>query len=396
MAHPWVEIPIADVCASIVDCVNKTAPVVDEVTPYKMIRTTNVRDGFVDVMEVRHVTEETYRIWTRRQVPEKFDVILTREAPLGEVGILRRPEGIFLGQRLITYRADPAKVDPHFLLYSFMEDYLRGQVMSFGSGATVQHMRVPDASRLMIRVPPLLVQQQIGAFLGAMDELIENNVRRIQVVEEVARRSFEEWFLQRSASIESLSPRALLQEVPVTYGCPFRSERFNTRGEGVALVRIRDVADGETATWTDEEADARYLIEDGDVLVGMDGDFHIGVWWSGRAYLNQRVARFRATEDLPPLLLKELLRRPIERFNRSIVGTTVAHLGDKHLREIVVDVPQGALLVRCRELFGSLSAKYISLRKRNATLRHLRDLLLPKVLSGEVDVSRLPLPPEAP
>lgn len=85
MAQDWPRVKVSEVCESIVDCVNKAAKVVEHVTPYKMIRTTNVRDGYVNVSEVRHVDKNTYEQWTRRQVPQPGDVILTREAPLGEV-----------------------------------------------------------------------------------------------------------------------------------------------------------------------------------------------------------------------------------------------------------------------------------------------------------------------
>ncbi|NDA48549.1 MAG: haloacid dehalogenase type II, partial [Alphaproteobacteria bacterium] len=82
----------------------KTAPVVEDPTPFKMIRTTNVRNGCVDISTVRFVTEETYKIWTRRQIPKKGDVILTREAPMGEVGMILTDDNVFLGQRLVSYR----------------------------------------------------------------------------------------------------------------------------------------------------------------------------------------------------------------------------------------------------------------------------------------------------
>jgi type I restriction enzyme S subunit len=82
----WPLRPISDLCEFAIDCVNKTAPVVNYDTPYKMIRTTNVKGGFIDVKNVRRVTKDTYEKWTRRSRPRFGDVILTREAPLGEVG----------------------------------------------------------------------------------------------------------------------------------------------------------------------------------------------------------------------------------------------------------------------------------------------------------------------
>lgn len=192
----WPRVSVVDVCESIVDCVNKTAPVVDEPTPYKMIRTTNVRDGWVELRGVRCVTAATFEKWTRRQKPRRGDVILTREAPLGEVGLLRSDESVFLGQRLVAYRADPGKLDNRFLLYAMLGDDMQGQIRSMGSGATVEHMRVPDCEKLTLRLPPLCEQLHIASILSAYDDLIENNTRRIAILEEMARRIYEEWFVR--------------------------------------------------------------------------------------------------------------------------------------------------------------------------------------------------------
>ena len=136
----WRRVPVVDLCEVHVDCVNRTAPVVSEPTPFKMIRTTNVRDGFIDSENVRYVTEPVYKKWTRRLVPKRGDVILTREAPLGGVGKVRTDDLIFLGQRLYHFRADPKKLDADFLLYALMADDLQGQIRGFGSGSTVEHM----------------------------------------------------------------------------------------------------------------------------------------------------------------------------------------------------------------------------------------------------------------
>src|SRR5690606_30933692 len=102
----WRRMRFVDLCQEHVDCVNRTAPVVEGPTPYKMIRTTNVRDGFIDSENVKYVTEETYTRWTRRMVPRRGDIVLTREAPLGGVGKVRTDDQLFLGQRLYHFRAD--------------------------------------------------------------------------------------------------------------------------------------------------------------------------------------------------------------------------------------------------------------------------------------------------
>lgn len=190
----WRSVPIRELCSSIIDCVNKTAPVVEGPTPFRMIRTTNVKNGRVHLSNVRFVNEATYARWVRRGRPEKGDIVLTREAPLGEVGILTDDAGVFLGQRLVMYRADPMRADRHFLLGAMRSPDVQGQIKSFGSGSTVEHMRVPDCGELLIACPDLGVQRRIGAVLAAFDELIEINERRINLLEDLARSIYREWF----------------------------------------------------------------------------------------------------------------------------------------------------------------------------------------------------------
>jgi type I restriction enzyme, S subunit len=174
----WPIIQIDSVCASIIDCVNKTAPSVDEPTPFKMIRTTNVRNGEVNLSEVRYVSEKVFNQWTRRQLPQKGDVILTREAPLGEVGMLSSDDQVFLGQRLVLYRADPNKVNNYFLLHAFQTRAMKRQMGALASGSTVQHMRVPDSKKLKLPVPPLTEQNRVMANLSS----IRSNSKQLEAV----------------------------------------------------------------------------------------------------------------------------------------------------------------------------------------------------------------------
>lgn len=164
----WGRVRIEDACESIMDCVNKTAPKVDGPTAFKMIRTTNVRNGRVNLDSVNYVTEDVYRVWTRRQVPQRGDVILTREAPMGEVGMLLSDDKVFLGQRLVSYRANPAKLNNRFLLYALQSGELQSQIHAFASGSTVQHMRVPDTKNLQLPLPSLAVQVKSVATLDAL------------------------------------------------------------------------------------------------------------------------------------------------------------------------------------------------------------------------------------
>jgi type I restriction enzyme S subunit len=196
MVSEWPRVQISDVCEFIVDCVNKTAPIVDGPTPYKMVRTTNIRNGRVDLSQCRYVNKETFEKWTRRQSVQSGDVLLTREAPIGEVGFVDTTESIFLGQRVMQYRANPELLDSRFLLYSFLSQDLQHQFGAHeGSGSVVSHIRVGDCYKFKISLPPLDEQRRIAHILGTLDDKIELNRQLNATLEQLARSLFQSWFV---------------------------------------------------------------------------------------------------------------------------------------------------------------------------------------------------------
>ena len=196
MRSEWPTVLIEDVCELIVDCVNKTAPVVAQETPFRMIRTTNVRHGRIDLSECRYVEKDTYEKWTRRANLQPGDVILTREAPIGEVGMVTDAKGVFLGQRLMQYRANKRLLDSRFLLYTFLSPVLQHQFGSHeGSGSVVSHIRVGDCFKFKLRLPPIRTQREIAATLGALDDRITLLSETNATLEAIAQALFKSWFV---------------------------------------------------------------------------------------------------------------------------------------------------------------------------------------------------------
>jgi type I restriction enzyme, S subunit len=192
----WRTVEIEHVCSLIVDCVNKTAPIVVQTTPYRMVRTTNIRNGRIDLSECRCVEKETFAKWTRRANVEDGDVLLTREAPIGEVGYVSGHGKIFLGQRIMQYRANPELLDPRFLLYAFLSPKLQHQFGAHeGSGSVVSHIRVGDCFKFKIPLPPIETQRDIARILGALDDKIELNRQINQTLEQIAQAIFKSWFV---------------------------------------------------------------------------------------------------------------------------------------------------------------------------------------------------------
>lgn len=397
----WEICPANTVCSEIVDCLNKTAPVVEHDTGFRMIRTTNVRHGRVDVEDNRFVEEAVFNKWTRRARPKRNDVILSREAPLGEVGLLRSDAKVFLGQRTMLYRGDPKKLDQHYLFYQMVGPYVQAVIQGKGQGSTVAHLRVPDAETLPIPVAPLPTQRKIAAVLAAYDDLIEANRRRITLLERMAEELYREWFVRlrfpghEKTKITKGVPagwsKAKLPEVAdITYGFPFDGARFNALGQGKPIIRIRNIPDSATNDFTDEEAPDKYMVRRGDLLIGMDGEFHINRWHGDEAYLVQRVCRLKTKNPLLEGYLAHAIRGPIKHYESILMGATVGHLGAMHLKTIEILLPPDELLDRL-SIFNDLSKQIGTLEAASRHLQRTRDLLLPRLISGKLPVEALPI-----
>lgn len=158
----WGEKLVGELCLNIVDCVNKTAPTVDFVTEYKMIRTPNVRNHSVNLESTRFVTLETFEIWNRRLKPQRNDIVFTREAPVGEAGVILSDDQLMLGQRTMIYRVDESKVNNTYLLFQLMGSDVQRQISNISMGSTVKHLSVPSCKAFKILVPPIALQNQFA------------------------------------------------------------------------------------------------------------------------------------------------------------------------------------------------------------------------------------------
>ena len=133
--------------------------------------------------------------------------------------------------------------------------------------------------------------------------------------------------------------KKLLPEIcSIQYGYAFDSAKFSAN-EGIPLIRIRDVVRGYSETYTTEQCADEYIVQDGDMLIGMDGEFNIAHWRGGRAYLNQRVCRLMPTNDIDSLYLFYFMPKALKAIEDKTPFVTVKHLSAKELNKIVVPVP---------------------------------------------------------
>jgi type I restriction enzyme S subunit len=162
----WAWASLLQVSQAVVDCHNKTAPYVSE--GIHLIRTTDIRNGRMDLSGTRKISEETYAYWARRMPPKGGDIFFTREAPMGEAAIVPDGEKVCLGQRSMLIRLFPDLFNNRFLLYVIQSPSFQTRMIEVAIGMTVKHLRVGGVEDLFVPVPPKAEQDQIVAIVDAL------------------------------------------------------------------------------------------------------------------------------------------------------------------------------------------------------------------------------------
>ena len=252
----WKRVKLKELCDQIVDCVNKTAPVVNSVTPYKMLRTSNIRTGRINTSDVRYVSEDVYEQWSRRGKLAEGDIVLTREAPVGEVGFVEDSQGFFLGQRLVMYRPGP-KISNRFLLYALMGGDCQRQLKDLSNGGTVHHLRVPDCGEIEILTPPIEEGERIAQILLTWEKAIRV-VKQLIKNTKLSKKALMQQLLTGRRRLSKFDKNGCYKQSPVglvpeDWDCeplvrltlmPIQNGIFNDpqkKGQGCKLVNVVDL-----------------------------------------------------------------------------------------------------------------------------------------------------------
>jgi type I restriction enzyme S subunit len=407
-APNWPKVRIGDLGAVVTGATPPADSSARFVGALPFITPTDLNADSRSPLVTRFISDRAAASLSRRILPPRSVCFTCIGATIGKACLTQAPS--ITNQQINSVVVDRSQHDPAFLYYRLISD--RDQIKAMAGGAATPIISKSAFEDVLVVMPPLGIQQKIAAILSAYDDLIDNNNHRIQLLEEMARRIYREWLVEfRYPGHESvplvaseLGPtpqdwalRPLFDVAEVAFGFPFKSELFNSE-TGIPLVRIRDLPHGESATRTTEMASGSYWIHDRDMLIGMDGDFHMCRWSAGDAWLNQRVARLRPlTQQITAYGLFLALEKPIADWNRAIVGTTVAHLGKRHLELIKILIPSDPIAARIAKMLDPIFDLEIALRKTTRCLRVARDLLLRDLISGDVDVTDLEIavPPAA-
>ena len=400
---------LSDVTALIVDTKHKTPKYTDNGHP--CIRTPNLGRGFFILDGVRRVSNETYKEWTERAVPSYGDLILAREAPVGNVALVPRGLEPCIGQRTVLIRPIADIVDARYLTYLLLGDAMQHKMHSVASGATVPHLNMSDIRSLELpSLPTISVQRRIASILSAYDDLIENNRRRIEILEEMAQNLYREWFVNfRFPGHENVRiVDSELGKVPEGWevkhlgdiaGLNELSIKPKSAPAHIHYVSIKAVSTGSidslvSIVFSDAPGRARRIVRNGDII-----------WSTVRPNLQAYALVLDPPQDMIASTGFAVISPKECPFSfvycavttHEFVGYLVNHAKGSAYPAVSVDdfksaptvVPPSHLLDQFHRIAGSAFKLSANLAIRNAVLRQTRDLLLPKLISGELDISEL-------
>ena len=309
---------------------------------------------------------------------------------------------------VLVFRAKDGH-SPSFLYAILLQDSFFDYVMQGTKGSKMP--RGDKEQILRYEMPTFSCSEEsIGTFFLNLDRKIHLNERINQNLEAMAKQLYDYWFVQFDFPNEEGKPykssggemvwnnklkreipegwkvKSIFEELDVQYGYPFSTELFTETETSIPVVRIRDIVANTVSAYTTEDTDSKYLLNKGDLVIGMDGNFHINYWSDDISYLNQRSVRLRALNDSNVSIIQA--RLGIEPYIKAkearAKGSTVGHLSDKDMKELYVMVPPeyGA-----RNEFDALLYQIILNRNEIISLTKQRDHLLPLLMNGQVSVN---------
>ncbi len=296
-------------------------------------------------------------------------------------------------------------INPHFIA-AFINFWGQKQIANAKVGAVQKHFNVGAAKDMTIFLPDN--QDSIANYLTALNDKISNNQRIISTLESLSKTLYDYYFLQFDFPDEKGRPyksnggkmeynAELGREIPagwkcksvkdicdIQYGYPFDTALFSDE-KGIPVVRIRDIQELSTSAYTTEEVDNKYLLKRNDLIVGMDGNFHMNFWAGKESLLNQRIFRIRGKEDVSTLSVYFAIKPYIEHREKNVTRTTVGHLSDYDVKLLKIVLPNDIeLRKKIANKFETLLNQITQIREENWELASLRDFLLPMLMNGQV------------
>lgn len=375
---------LLDVCELIVDCPHTTAK--DEGEGYALIRTPNIGPGYFVLDGVHRVSKEVYDARNLRAVPKAKDLILAREAPVGNVAIINEGEEYCLGQRTVLIRPNEEKVNPFFLNYYLNSPIIRHELTSGANGATVAHLNMPKIRSLSISLPSRMVQDKIANILLTYDKLIANLRKQISLLGEAAQRLYKEWFVyfrfpgHESVAIVDGLPDGWRTGIIEDLGKFVRGKNILTTEAVKGSVPV--IAGGLTPSCWHNQSNTKspvITVSGSGANAGYTAIHNIEVWAADCSYIDSSM-----TNDIYYIYC--FLRANSELIRSKQRGAAQPHVYAKDLNATDIIIPTKTLLGEFNDKACNIFNQIGLLRKLIVECSSARDLLLPRLMSGEIEI----------
>ena len=406
----WKTLPIKELYDGLYDGPHATPKPSDSGPVFLGIK--NVTDdGCLDLTEIRHIAEEDYASWTRRVEPRANDLVFTYEATLNRYALI--PPGFrgCLGRRMALIRTNPRKVDVRFLLYYFFTAEWRAVIQrNMLTGATVDRIPLTTFPDFPVHVPPLPVQQRIAGILSAYDELIENSQRRIKILESMARALYREWFVHFRFPGHEHHPRVAspLGEIPQGWEAIAFTEIADVLSGGTPKTSTPEYWEGEIPFFTPRDAPDCFYVEDADKhvtelglskcasqLYPPDTVFITARGTVGKVALpsvpmamNQSCYALRGKSGISQRFLFLMTLQQVEYLKTNTGGATFDTIVVDTFRRMQIAKPPHDLIAAFTRNVDAVFEQVNTLQRQVRNLRRTRELLLPRLLSGQIKIDR--------
>lgn len=377
-----------DEIADVLDCEHKTASKVDS-SDYYSIRTPDIKNGRLLYEQANRVSAETYALWTKRGIPEAGDIILAREAPVGEVGWIDKEHKICLGQRTVLIKIHSSEIDKKYLLYSFVSQKFKDYLNELSGGSVVAHLNMKDIRALEFLFPPLPEQKAIASVLSSLDDKIDLLHRQNKTLEAMAETLFRQWFIEDET----------LAEVVVSELIEFNPKRSLSKGTDAIYLEMAGLSTqsfNATGYYRREFSSGTKFLKQDTLLARITPCLE-----NGKAgyvtFLSDNEVGWGSTEyivmhpkiGIHPLMAYVLCRnQDFKDYAESCMEGSSGRqrVNVDHLKEFTLGKPCDEVIQQFNDYLKSIESKLIYNSKQIQTLENLRDTLLPKLMSGEVRV----------
>lgn len=356
----------------------------------------SVKNNHIDYSECYFISESEYKKFMVRGFPQKGDVLLTTEAPMGLVARLDR-NGVAVAQRLLTIRGKKDVLDNGYLLYLLQSPYGQSLLKAKETGTTVTGIKQSEFRKIVLRIPDLETQKKIAKVLSALDDKIELNNQINKNLEEQAQALYQQMFETVSYSSRRICKADECFDISIGKTPPRKEpEWFSFNPTDVNWVSISDMGNcglyisssSERLTLDAVKQHNIKVVPDNTVLLSFKLTVGRVAITNGEMTTNEAIAHFK-TENKD---IVEYLYFYLKGFNFQTMGSTssiAVAVNSKMIKAMPFVMPDTEKLLQFHSVVGPMFAEIKANQAASNKLKELRDSLLPKLMSGEIDVDNV-------